>query len=152
MNKKRGINKKGQNQISFGMIFSIILIIVFITFAIFGIKKFLETNSIIQVEKFKSDFQEDVNDMWKSTQGSDTFEYFLPNKIEQVCFHDGEFGNVYFMPEGKYDEDTLNNIDIAKTIASSPSRPKKLCIDTEGGKISLTIKKAYNENLVTITR
>jgi hypothetical protein len=147
MNKKRG-----QMQMSFGTIFSIILIIIFIAFAVYGVSKFLGVSNLAKVEKFKSDFQSDINTMWKSTQGSQELEYSVPNKIEQVCFTDGEFENMYFLPQNSdYEGYTLDNVDITKTIEDSKSNPKKLCMDTEDGKISLTIKKAYNENLVTIT-
>jgi hypothetical protein len=143
MNKKRG-----QTQISFGMIFSIILIVVFIAFAIYGITKFLGVQKFAQVEKFKNDFQADINNMWKSTQGSQDVEYFIPKKIEQVCFAEGEFYNMYFIPSD-YDGYILKNIDFAKINILSG---KKLCISTLNGKISMTIKKNYNENLVTITK
>jgi hypothetical protein len=149
---KRGIKNKGQMQLSFGTIFSIILIIIFIAFAIYGISKFLGVSKAAQVGKFESDFQSDINTMWKSTQGSQVVKYALPNKIEQVCFADGEFENMYFLPSGNYDGYTFKNIDITETIKSSTSKPKKLCIETSDGEISLTIKKDYNENLVTITK
>jgi len=158
MNKRREAG--GQMQISFGMIFSIILIIVFIVFAIYGITKFLCISKIAQVEKFKSDFQEDIDSMWKSTQGSERVEYFIPKKIEQVCFKNRinpktlKDENMYFVPE-KFSCDIstayiLDNVDIAKTVAGLTGR--KLCIDNSNGKISMTIKKAFNENLVTITK
>jgi len=149
MNKRKGV--AGQTQISFGMIFSIILIIFFIAFAIYGITKFLEVNKLAQIEKFKSDFQADINSMWKSTQGSQNVEYLLPKKISQVCFTDTEFENMYFIPSD-YDGAILENIDITKIIKNSTSNPKKLCIESSNGKISMTIKKDYNENLVTITK
>ena len=59
---------------------------------------------------------------------------------------------MYFKPEGKYDGKELEHIDIENTIRDSTSRPKELCIDTENGKISLSIKKGYNEILVTIAK
>ncbi len=148
MNKKRGV--KGQTQISFGMIFSIILIILFIAFAVYGISKFLGVNKFAQVEKFKNEFQADINNMWKSTQGSgQVVEYFVPKKISQVCFVDGEFENMYFVPlDSDYKGYLLKNVDIGKTLKNS----NKLCIATSKGKIYMTIKKAYNENLVTIAK
>jgi hypothetical protein len=154
---KRGRGISGQTQISFGMIFSVILIIAFIAFAVYGITKFLCVNKVGQVERFKSDFQGDINNMWRSTQGSQEVNYIIPRNIKQVCFSDGEFENMYFVISksnncGFSDGDLLSNVDIAKTIAGSTSRPKKLCIDSSDGKIYLTIKKAYNEDLVTITK
>ena len=145
------MNKRGQTQISFGVIFSIILIICFIAFAIYGINKFLEVNRLAQIGKFKSDFQADIDNMWKSTQGSQTLEYSIPNSIQQVCFANGEFENMYFVPPD-YDGSILKNVNIQTTIKNSNTTPKQLCIASAKGKVSITIKKAYNENLVTITK
>jgi hypothetical protein len=152
MNKRGRLNKKAQNQISFGMIFSIILIIIFIAFAIYAIKIFLDTQRIAQVQSFKNDLQVDIDNMWMGPGGDKEKEYFIPKNIDQVCFIDYEFYNIYFKPEGKYDGKELENIDITNTIRTSTSRPKELCIDTENGKISLLLKKDYNENLVTIAK
>jgi hypothetical protein len=143
--------KKAQTQISFGVIFSIILIIIFIAFAVYGISKFLSVNKLAQIEKFKADFQADINKMWTSTQGSQSVEYSIPNQIQQVCFADGEFENMYFIPSD-YEGGVLKNVNIPETIKSSKDKPKKLCIESSKGKISMTIKKYYNESLVTITK
>lgn len=153
MNKRRGINSKnGQSQISFGMIFSIILIIFFIAFAVWGIIKYNATFQFAKVESFKHDFQVDITNMWDSTQGSQTVEYFLPSRIDQVCFANGQFENMYFVPENKFKGYMVEHLNITGTIAPSTNKPKKLCIDTSGGKISMTIKKAYNQNLVTVVK
>jgi hypothetical protein len=148
MNKKS--EKSGQMQISFGMIFSIILIIFFIAFAIYGITKFLDTANFAKFEKFKSDFQADIDSMWNSPSGSQEVEYILPRKIEKVCFTDGEFENMYFVSKENYKGEMLDNVDIAKTVAGLAGR--RLCISTLNGEISMTIKKDFGEQLVTIKR
>jgi len=137
-------------QISFGMIFSVILIIIFIAFAVYGISKFLGVSRLAQVESFKSDFQGDIDRVWKGSGGSAPVEYSLPNKIKQVCFVNDNY-RMYFTPlDLDYDGALIKNVDMAKTVAGSQSNPKKLCIPTLDGKIHMTIKKTYNENLVTI--
>ena len=150
------VEKKGEMQIGFGTIFSIFLIIAFIAFAIFGVSKFLCVNKMAQIESFKNDFQNDINKMYKSASGSKSVNYVLPKKIKQVCFTDNEYFNTYFVPEDIGCQITgdimLKNIDITKTISGSTTRPKKLCIDTASGKITMTIKKSYNEAYVTITK
>ena len=148
---KRGkkFNKKAQMQISFGVIFAIILIIVFIAFAIYGIVKFLEINQTAQIAKFKKDLQDDINEIWQES-GSNEVEYYIPRKIKQVCFVNDDSENMYFVPYG-FQGAFLENVDMAKTVASSTSRPKKLCIDSSNGEISMTLKRAYNEDSVTIT-
>jgi hypothetical protein len=149
--------KKAQTQISFGVIFSIFLIIVFIAFAIYGIGKFLELKNIAEIEKFKTDFQGDIDKMWKGSGDQEVTAgpYYLPNKIKQVCFVNDEYENIQFVPDELDDGfkgDFLEHVDIAKSVASSRTNPKKLCMDTLGGKISIGIKKAYNEDFVTITK
>ena len=143
--------KKGQTKISFGMIFSIILIIIFIAFAIYGINKFLKVNELATVEKFKSDFQGDINNMWKSTSGSQRVEYNLPKKITYLCFKSGDYENMYFMPS-EYGNDFINNVDIEKTLESAGSNKDNICIKTSSSKISLIIEKDHDENLVTIRK
>jgi len=148
--------KKGEMKIGFGMIFSIFLIIAFIAFAIYGVSKFLCVNKMAQIESFRNDFQNDINRAYKSSHISQSVSYTLPKKIKQVCFIDDGYSNVYFVPkdigcqiEG---EMMIKNIDITKTISDSRTRPKKLCIDTASGKITMTIKKSHNEAYVTITK
>jgi uncharacterized protein (UPF0333 family) len=79
-------NSRAQMQISFGMIFSILLIIVFVVFAFFGIKKFLEVQDKIVVKNFINNLNNDLEKMWKSSRGSQEAIYVFPNKIEEVCF------------------------------------------------------------------
>lgn len=142
------MSKRGQLKLSFGVIFSVILIIIFVGFAIFGINKFLELQKLAQTEDFKSDLQDDINNMWKSTSGSQELEYFLPSKISQVCFIDDEEDNLYFVPIGKYSEAFIENINFETTI---PEGESEFCIENENGKIILTIKKEFGESSVTIT-
>lgn len=151
MNKKRGVNKKGQTQISFGVIFSVILIIVFIAFAIFGIGKIMQMNNLIKVKNFEKKLQENIDTIWKDS-GSNEFTYYLPNKIKQVCFIEDDLENMYFEPIGEYDGFKLKNVDIEASISQSISIPKKLCIDNVNGKLSLILKRDYGQTLVTITK
>lgn len=152
-------NSKAQMEIGFGVIFSIILIVIFIAFAAYAISKFLEMQNFAKVEKFKSDFQDDIDKMWKSTQGSQEVQYYLPKAIKQVCFMQeqkdpmtSKSENMYFVPTG-FSPYLIQDVDITKTIAPSTTVPKTLCINTTSdGTISMTIGKAYNEDQVTITK
>ena len=113
----------------------------------------MEVKNVAQVESFKSDLQTDIDNMWKSTQGSQALEYSLPNKIKQVCFVNDNYENMYFIPlDSDYRGELLTHVDIVNTVRTSTSVPKRLCIPVLDGKISMAIKKAYNENLVTITK
>ncbi len=144
MNNKRG--KRGALELSFGMIFSIILIIFFIAAAIYAITKFLDFQNTIKIEKFGSDLQADVDNLWKSTQGSYAREYNLPSKIQAVCFTDDEFENMQFVSTNIIRGKMIAHLDITATLGGRDS----LCFDNIQGKVSMTLKKDYGENLVTI--
>jgi len=144
--KKRGGG--GQLEISFGMIFSIILIIIFLAFGFYAITKFIGLQNSIQIENFLRDFQNDVDGMWKSNQGSQNLVYSLPNQIISVCFKNDEFQNLQFTSSGIIKGKMIEHIDIAKTTKDE----SPLCIQKIKGKISLTIVKEYGETLVSVER
>lgn len=145
--KKRGQNR-GAIELSFGMIFSIVLIIVFLAFGFYAITKFLDLQKTIQIEKFMGDFQNDVDKMWKSSQGSQNVEYSLPTNIDAVCFEDDEFENLQFTSDSIIRGKKIANIDIAKTIGDGDS----LCMQNINGKVSMTLVKNFGDVLVTITK
>ncbi len=161
--------KRGQATISFGMIFSIIMIIIFISVAFYAIQKFLDLQNSAQVGKFGSDFQADIDKMWKSSQGSQRYEYTLPAKVKFACFGDfasekkganqnfydslrqafyrGE--NFFFYPVGSaqgLNSKIINHIELEKMIQDE----NPLCFENKNGKLSLTIKKEFGEALVTV--
>ncbi|MBI5803328.1 hypothetical protein HY448_01440 [Candidatus Pacearchaeota archaeon] len=163
--------KKGQMQLSFGMIFSIILIIVFMAFAFFAIYKFLDIRNSVEVGKFANDFQKDIDSIWKGSQGSQERTYFLDESIKYVCLADFEsnkkgsniysnyydelervyFGkeNLFFYPVGSAqgsDSKEIKNIDLIQT--TSENNP--FCVRNIDGKVKFTIKKDFGEDLVTI--
>lgn len=135
------MKRKGEMKLSFGMIFSIFLIIIFIAFAFYVIPKFLGFQNQISVGKFIDEFKSDVEKMWKSTQGSQELEYSLPEKITEVCFNDES--KVYFKPLGVgegFDYMKIEHLDVGTG----------LCIDSSNGEIKMTIKKDFGEVLVKI--
>ena len=157
-------------KLSFGMIFSIILIIVFLGFGFFAIKTFLGLQSSAGVGKFINDLQSDIDKVWKSSQASQEEEYSLPSKIEYVCFVDffsskrGEKENIYeelkdtfyedenmvFYPIGSSDFDSteMDHIDIEETTKDE----NPFCIKNVDGKIRVRLQKDFGDALVTITR
>lgn len=135
-------------EISFGMIFSIILIVVFLAFAFFGIKKLMDVQGTALSSQFKSDLQDDINKMWNGPQGQQQVEYNLPNKVEGVCIADSNYQNLYFIPEGKFPGTILTNIDIEQTLGNN----EKICFENNEGSVTMTLKKDFGENLVTILR
>ena len=132
---------------SFGMIFSIILIIIFLVFGFYAIKKVIELQQTIQIETFLEDLQNDVDKMWKSVQGSQEVKYTLPTKVTAVCFEDDEFQNLRFVSKSVITGEQIDNLDILNTIKEETS----LCIPNSKGTIKMRLTKNYGETLVTIS-
>lgn len=166
------MQRGGQMKLSFGMIFSIILMVVFMAFAFYAIQKFLELQNSIQVAKFSRDLQEDIDKMWKGSQGVQQQEYFLPSKIKYACIIDysgpNEIGryenfynelnqfyseneNLFFYPPGSaqgFDAKWIKHIDLEKiTNAENP-----FCFENIKGKTKIIIKKEFGEALVTLIK
>jgi len=146
--KEVKLDKKGQMKLSFGMIFSIFLIIIFIAFAFYAITKFINLQKTIQIESFVENLQSNVNDMWNSPRGSQPETYSLPNKIEAVCFTDNVFNNLMFRSSEILEENNIEHLDIA-TITSGED---PYCISNINGKVKLIISKGFREDLVMISR
>ena len=155
-------------KLSFGMIFSIILIIIFIAFAFYVIKTFLGTGITAQAAAFKDDIQNDVNKLWSASQGSQEEEYFLPNKIEYVCFVDyystasgayseiyeelklGYYGseNLFFYPSNELSGIELKHV----AIEDITSFQNPYCIPNTDSRVKIILNKDFNETLVTVAK
>ncbi len=147
---KRG-QTKGAMELSFGMLFSIILIIIFIAFAIYGIGKFLNFQKNIQTKTFVNDLQFDIDKLWNS-QGSQPVEYSLPINVEKVCFNEDEFEkDIDLEIRG---EKFIQTYDIkhAKILEDFSRGSGGNCVSAEKGKIKLQLEKDYGENLVKIEK
>ena len=164
------VRKKAQMQISFGMIFSIILIIVFLAFAFYGIKTFMGIQNSAVIGKFFGEFQSDIDTAWRSTESSQEKEYFLPSKLNYVCFADfgssangdnsglfselraNSYGqeNIFTYPTGlfKIESKKTENIDLVEITGEE----NPFCIEVINGKIRVILSKNSGEALVTIKR
>lgn len=144
MNKR----KHGSIELSFGTIFSIILIIAFISVAFYAIIKFLDFQNAIKIAKFGDDLQKYIDDLRKSDHGSYNKEYSLPLKIQSVCFINDEegFENMIFVSKEIIEGKFINYIDIQATVGSSD----RACFENKNGKVNMTLKKDLGENFVTI--
>ena len=144
----RMIKKKAQMEISFGMIFSIILIIAFLGVGFYAIVKFLDLQKSIQIETFSRNLQNDVDTMWKSAGGSQNLNYQLPTKISSVCFIDDPTQNLQFTSNEIIKGKEINNLDIGNITAIE----NPYCINNIKGKVSLTLAKDFGETLVKVMR
>jgi len=150
------IKKRGQLQISFGMIFSIIIIIATIAIAFYFIQKFLNASDCVVVGDFYSKLQEDIDSAWRSPVAQTKFEGELSSGIESICF-----GNLADRQPGTYSKEFAelqlyinedNNFFMypGSKACNSKGAMKQLknvdatgffCKPVVGGKVELTISK-----------
>ncbi len=163
--------KRGQLfGLSFSMIFSIILIVVFLAIAFIAIRAFLTTQDCAKIGIFVDDFKNRVDKAWASQQEDSQFKGSLPNNLEYVCFFDldnkntgvnsdigdalnvfeGTGSNMFFYPVGKAcsaPRHNINHLDIQKI--TSGRNP--YCIKVDNGNVNLNLKKGFNDRLVSIS-
>jgi hypothetical protein len=160
-------DKSGQQSIgmSFGMIFAIFMIVVFLVVAFMAIRGFTDGGESIKVGTFWKDLQDEINDAWSGQSSETQFEVSLPAGAEMVCFadlsgrvtgsravydeiKDFEFygANAFIIPasaaEG-FEFRVLEHIDIVKTTEES----NPYCV--RNGE-NLIIEKSFYDKLVTI--
>jgi hypothetical protein len=159
-------NKKGQQAVgmSFGMIFAIFLIVVFVVFAFIAIRFFLDMGDKTGVGEFYIDLQDSVDRSIQGQSSDKSFDVNLPSNIEKICFgnlsapitndpdyqiikyYDDGSSNVFLVPPEKaqnLESKKIKSIDIANIT----SEDNPYCISVKDG---LRIKKEYSSRLVII--
>lgn len=159
-------------QLPFGILFSIILIAVFVFVAFFAIKVFLEQRDCSQIGLFINDLQGEIDNVWMSSEtSSGIFSAVLPSGIKYVCFADMEAAeglsgdddiireieryssekNLFFYP-AKYSCNMPAQIIKHINITEITKYENPYCIENKKGRINMTIEKDYYEALVKIKR
>lgn len=141
------MEKRGQMQMSFGMIFSIFLIIVFLAAAIYAITKFISFQKELSYRQFSEDFQSQITEMWKGHQGNKILSYDLPSNAENACIETPSQIVIYKKAGGHFETD-LEHVDIGVTMGNQNS----FCINVINGNLTLGIKKLSNQPEVIIVR
>ncbi len=168
-------NKKGQQilGLSFGVIFSIILIVFFIFIAIIVINSFLKAQGCAKVGLFIDDLEADVKKSWNSQTDSHVFKGLLPSGIMYVCFADlsksfigninndeiwrsislyeGKNANMFFYPTGESCEMPYKNIEHLD-IEDITMFENPYCIAVDRGRINIKVGKKLNNRFVGIER
>ena len=141
-------NHRGQIQMSFGMIFSILLIIIFIGFAIYAINQFLSLQNSIKINTFYDTLQNDVNTVWNAAQASQVRTYDVPTYIKQICFTNSGSQDliIYGDSSRPIGSHSINNLNIS-AMTSGASNP---CFNAVNGRIEVTLKKSFSDTMVTI--
>ena len=154
-------NKRANETVgmSVSTIFSLFLIVVFISVAFVVIKVFLSMSEKNQLGGFYKTLQEEIDKAWSSAGTEKSFEIDLPKDIEYICFADlsAESGEgpwkelfakfkVYDFEEyvlflypleaaGSFEKMELDHFDILKTTAQENpyciSNPSQLIINKE---------------------
>lgn len=127
-------------KLSFGMIFSIILIIAFLGFAFIAIQKFLGLQGDITQKQFFSNFNQDISKVWNSNSGSLPVEYNLPNGVKQLCFKNDPYENVYFSSDKPNVGEFVEHLNITESF----------CIDVVSGKVKFLLEKSYGDSSVRV--
>ncbi len=179
--KGRRKSRKGAMELSFGMIFSIILIVVFLALAVYAILKILETQRVIKINTSIKDLSDDIDEMHKKSGGNYQIErsYGFPDKIEKVCFIDyecqttsskgcvrgrgdyeiystlefyyGDGENLYFWPEKSSEGIDSRRIENIN-LEETTKVTNPYCIDVIDGKIDLILKRVEGSSLVIIQK
>jgi len=168
MKNKRG--KKAQVfGLSFGVIFSIIIIIFILVVAGIAINHFLNLKKCAQVGMFIDDFQADVDSAWNSQSSSFEFSGSLPGSLDYVCFanlsestnahpdivNDIDIyrqadANLFFYPRQNACDmpyHGIKHLDLEKiTETKNP-----YCIAVDDGKVVIKSDKGFNEALVGLS-
>ena len=164
----RKINKKAEGAIgmSFGWMFSLILIVFFIFAAIYGIRAFLNMASCTKVGTFYESLQDKVDEAYRSSSSDFEMDVKIPG-INMICFanlseeitgsseayeeiekYEIYGANTFLLPTQKACDmpyKTIKHLNISKTTKSK----NPLCFDiSEDGKIRIT--KEYYDKAITI--
>lgn len=153
---------------SFGMIFTIILIAFFIVIAIIAISSFKRVQECAKIGIFSDRLKTEVNRAWNSNDQSFEFSGELPSKIKKICFAnitERFYGKDNSITELKdYDLDMnlflypldkacdipahkIAHLNLEKMIKNA----NPFCIDISNGKVEIMIEKQSDERLVTIS-
>ena len=158
------MDKGGTISISFGMIFSIILIIAIIGVSFYAISYFLNLSTCTEISLFYDEFQKEVDRAWNSEITKKTFSSRLPRKIESVCFYDeGAIGTGEEYQSLKDYFRTRSNMFMYPPEKSCSQESKKVehvdlselgwhCFESRNGEITIPLEKGSFDSLVRIKR
>ena len=165
--------KRGSIEISFGMIFSVIIIIVIIGVAVYAITAFLQIGESAEISLFYQGLEKGVNDAWTSATTNRVVSLSLPKSIEFVCFGSLATGvapdkyrdemqelkeyssgfqqqntNSFLYPPGKAGDfafKKVNKIDFSSLGTFD-------CFEVKGGKVRIRLSKGEFDSLVKVGR
>ena len=123
----------------------------FLAFAFWGISNLLQKKTQIQIDKFPSDLQEDVDSIYQSSPGSQEETYSLPKKVDEICFFKGSSNENLKIIEETDEFDRvlkrakIEHLDINKIVIN-----EEYCIKNTAQKIELVLEKEEGNPQVII--
>jgi hypothetical protein len=161
--------KKGQIEMSFGMIFSIILIIAVVAIGFYVIRYFMSLSTCTSIGLFYSGMQKDVNDAWGASDSRSIFSGNVPGSVKYVCFGNltetASAGSNEMLQElrKQYAFSTRENIflypagagsctpDLGSMNINHAATAYFFCVKTAEGKVQVTISKGSTSSVVIIS-
>jgi hypothetical protein len=162
------MQKKGQIQLTFGMVFTVIVIAVTLAVAGYVIMNFLTFKDCSQTLSFYDELQKQVDQAYESEGTQKTAEFILPSAVTKVCL--GSFDQTLEGQDSKIRDELKNRFAAGQNVFLYPELTKcsikyrsyKLehiktntffCINAKAGKFSIQIsKKDLFEPLVTLSK
>lgn len=163
----KGLYKKGQQVMgmSFGMIFAIFLIVVFVVMAFIAVNYFLDIGDTAGTGMFYDELQKEVNNAQRGQYADSVFKVNLPSGIKTICF--ANLSNEITNPGTDYEQIRYFELRDANTFLLPPESAKNMeskyiehididkitenqnpyCVDAFAG---LKIKKDFYDKLVVI--
>lgn len=160
------MEKKGEFQLSFSMIFSIIVIIAIIGIAFYVITYFLSLSKCTEVGLFYDDFKKHIDRAWRASIHEDSNalkDSTLPSSIEFVCFGNHtqtpldkykkqynyfrgyEDENFFLYPANKACDGELSALKLEHVRTEN-----FFCVPVKNNRIKIKTIKDYSDSLVTI--
>ena len=153
------MEKKADISLSFGVIFSIIIIAAVIAVGFYAINHFLNLKDCTDIGLFQRDLQAVVDDVWNSDSARRTFSASLPGSIDKICVGDLALGassdeykdlrnyrdegaNLFFYP--------VPSCDIKNSYIEHVKIEGFNCIEVKNGKATLVVTKGGSDALATL--
>lgn len=158
--------KRGQLEISFGMIFSIIIIIGVLATSFYVIQYFMKISKCSTVGLFYEGLQDETNKAWQGTTSKTLFTGTVPSSATYVCFGNMTVGSEQ-IDQGRHDElyrlyrVSQSNSFMYPAQKSCPSVgdhkinhanvQKFFCVKNNQGQVKISLEKDAFDNSVTFS-
>lgn len=148
------MNKRGI-ELSFSMLFSILIIAAILATAVYVIIHFVRLGACSEAALFMQNLQEKIEYGWNADEVRDVFSGRVPTSVEKVCFGSlagararveyaelsrfrDEDANVFFYPP-------LERCSVRYGKVSKATIQGFFCVPVQEGKISITLEKSSSD-------